>query len=166
VTGADARRRRGHPEPPGLRRLLLLRTAADGHAAQKARAALLTAGHREWTPKRLRVAQAPRVGDAWYPPLHAFVSYPLALLPPQPAYRAQQLADVVLTLLAGLAVRQLSRGRTWWPVAVTGSVLFPGYLGSLALGQNAQPTLTVLLWGWVLIVRGRPGWLGRHALMP
>jgi hypothetical protein len=123
-------------------------------------AALLTAGQREWTPKRLREVQAPRVGGALYPPIHAFVYYPLALLPPQRAYRAQQLAAIVLTLLAALAVRQLSRGRIWWPVAVTLIVLFPGYLGSLAIGQNAQLTLTILLWGWVLIARGRPGWGG------
>jgi arabinofuranan 3-O-arabinosyltransferase len=125
-----------------------------------AEVALLTAGQREWTPKRLREVEAPRVGGPMYPPLHAFVYYPLALLPPQPAYRAQQLAAVVLTLLAGLAVRQLSRGRIWWPVAVTGIVLFPGYLDSLILGQNALLTLAILLWGWVLIARGRPGWGG------
>jgi arabinofuranan 3-O-arabinosyltransferase len=123
-------------------------------------AALLAAGQRAWTPERLREVEAPRVGGAMYPPVHAFVCYPLALLPPQPAYRAQQLAAVVLTLLAGLAVRQLSQGRIWWPVAVTLLALFPGYLGSLALGQNALLTLTVLLWGWVLIARGRPGWGG------
>jgi arabinofuranan 3-O-arabinosyltransferase len=123
-------------------------------------AALLTAGQPDWRPNHLRAAQVPRVGGAMYPPLHAFVFYPLALLPPQPAYRAQQLFAVALTLLAGLAVRQLSRGRIWWPVAVTLLVLFPGYLGSLALGQNAQLTLTILLWGWVLIARGRPGWGG------
>jgi arabinofuranan 3-O-arabinosyltransferase len=123
-------------------------------------AALLTAGQRHWTPKALRVAQAPRVGGAMYPPIHAFLFYPLALLPPQRAYRAQQLASVVLTLLAGLAVRQLSQGRVWWPVAVTLIVLFPGYISSLILGQNALLTLTVLLWGWVLIAGGRPGWGG------
>jgi arabinofuranan 3-O-arabinosyltransferase len=123
-------------------------------------AALLTAGQRHWTPERLREVEAPRVGGPLYPPVHAFLYYPLALLPPQPAYRTQQLAAVALTLLAGLAVRQLSRGRIWWPVAVTGIVLFPGYLGSLILAQNALLTLTILLWGWVLIARGRPGWGG------
>jgi arabinofuranan 3-O-arabinosyltransferase len=123
-------------------------------------AALLTAGQREWTPKRLRVVQGPRVGGAMYPPINAFLYYPLALVPPQQAYRAQQLAGVVLTLVAGLAVRQLSQGRIRWPVAVTLIVLFPGYFGCLILGQNALLTLTVLLWGWVLIARGRPGWGG------
>jgi arabinofuranan 3-O-arabinosyltransferase len=123
-------------------------------------AALLAAGQRHWTPERLHEVEAPRVGGPMYPPIHAFVYYPLALLPPRPAYRAQQLAGVALILLAGLAVQQLSRGRIWWPVAVTLLALFPGYLDSLRLGQNAQLTLTILLWGWVLVARGRPGWGG------
>jgi arabinofuranan 3-O-arabinosyltransferase len=37
---------------------------------------------------------------------------------------------------------------------------FPGFGGSLNLGQNAPLSLAVLLWGWVLVERGRDGWAG------
>jgi hypothetical protein len=37
---------------------------------------------------------------------------------------------------------------------------FPGFGGSLNLGQNAPLSLAVLLWGWVLLARGRDGRAG------
>jgi arabinofuranan 3-O-arabinosyltransferase len=54
----------------------------------------------------------------------------------------------------------MSNGRIWWPVASTGVILFPGFAGSLGLGQNSVFSLAILIWGWVLISRGRPGWGG------
>jgi hypothetical protein len=46
------------------------------------------------------------------------------------------------------------------PVLVTGVLLFPGFSGSLNLGQNATLTLAIVVWGWALAARGRPGWGG------
>jgi hypothetical protein len=81
-------------------------------------------------------------------------------MPPQPAYRTQQLINLAQTFLAALGFSVLSRGRIWWPVAATFLMIYPGYAGSINLGQNAVLTLTILVWGWVLIARGRPGWGG------
>jgi hypothetical protein len=39
-------------------------------------------------------------------------------------------------------------------------MVFPGFAGSIDLGQNATLTLTILVWGWVLAAQGRPGWGG------
>src|SRR5205085_47637 len=57
-------------------------------------------------------------------------------------------------------VRCLAPGRIWWPVATALVRAFPGFSGSLLLGQNATHTLTILVWGWVLVTRGRPAWGG------
>jgi hypothetical protein len=112
-------------------------------------------GRQLWDQERLAEAVADR-GGPLYPPVNAFVNYPLGLLRPSTAYRVQQLWHVVLTLLAGLAVSILTRGRAWWPVAITAVAIFPGYLASIQLGQNALLTATILLWGWVLLTKDRP----------
>jgi hypothetical protein len=39
-------------------------------------------------------------------------------------------------------------------------MIFPGFAGSLSLGQNSVFSLDVLVWGWVLISRDRPVWGG------
>src|SRR5206468_2108998 len=116
----------------------------------------------EWSEDKIEAARAgagKHVGGPLYPPINAFYTYPLAIHRPQVAYRLNQLANMFLVFLAGLAVRQLAHGRLWWPVAVTALLPFPGFIGSLSLGQNATLTLTILLWGWVLIARNRP-WAG------
>ena len=35
-------------------------------------------------------------------------------------------------------------------------MMFPGFAGSINLGQNATLTLAILVWGWALAARGRP----------
>jgi hypothetical protein len=119
-------------------------------------AAMLTAGRDEWTPDHLEHATALSIGGPLYPPINAFVYYPLALLPPRPAYRANQVLGIVLAFVAGLAVTVLSEGRVWCPVAAFFIILFPGFQGSVCLGQNAGLTLTILLWGWTFMARCRP----------
>src|SRR5262249_57826381 len=57
---------------------------------------------------------------------------------------------------AAAGARSLARGRVWWPVRVPCIMLWPGYAGSVNLGQNATLTLTILIWGWALTARGRP----------
>jgi hypothetical protein len=100
------------------------------------------------------------VGGPLYPPVNAFYCAPLALFPVRVAYRVNQAFAIFLVFLTGLGVSYLTRGNVWWPVATTFLIIFPGYLGSLNLGQNAALTLTILVWGWALVVRGRPGWGG------
>jgi hypothetical protein len=91
-----------------------------------------------------------------YPPIHAFVYFPLAMMKPQPAYRVAQVANLVFLFLAALACRFLARGRVWWPVAAVFLMAFPGFPGSLSLGQNSALSLAVLTWGWVLVACGLP----------
>jgi arabinofuranan 3-O-arabinosyltransferase len=98
----------------------------------------------------------PPVGGPLYPPVHALLYAPLALLPPQPAYRAVQLLNLGLIFLCGGVVRQLTGGRVWWPVATVLLMMFPGFSGAINLGQNSVISLTLLLVGWWQISRGRP----------
>jgi hypothetical protein len=118
-------------------------------------AALVAAGVEEWTPERYDRAGAPQVGGALYPPVQALLFSPLAALPPRIAYRCAQVINIVLILLAGLAVQRLSEGRFWWPLASVFLMYFPGFAGSVNLGQNASLSLAILLWGWVLVARGK-----------
>lgn len=109
-----------------------------------------------WTPERLQQAATPSVGGPLYPPFHAFLMAPVALLPPQPGYRVMQVVSVALAFVAAWGIRVLSQGRIWWPLAVTALIAYPGFSGSTNLGQNAALTLTFLIWGWVFIARGQP----------
>lgn len=96
------------------------------------------------------------LGGPLYPPINAFLAYPLANWPPVIAYRINQAVNLLLLFVAGGAVALLSRRKIWLPVAVAILVNYPGFMGSLNLGQNATLTLSILLWGWVLIDRNRP----------
>jgi arabinofuranan 3-O-arabinosyltransferase len=99
------------------------------------------------------------VGGPLYPPVHAFVMAPAALISdPYIAYRLTQLAMLGLTLFAGLGVRYGAGGRWWWPAAAAFLVAFPGCRGGVSLGQNCSLTLAILVWGWALMARGRPAW--------
>lgn len=100
------------------------------------------------------------VGGPLYPPINAFYFAPLGALPPRVGYRVNQVFGTLLAFVAGLAIARIARGRIWWPVAATAIILYPGFIGSLNLGQNAALTLAILCWGWVLVDRGRSGWAG------
>jgi arabinofuranan 3-O-arabinosyltransferase len=106
-------------------------------------------------------AETDPVGGPLYPPVHAFVMAPIALIPdPYIAYRVTQGLMLGFVGLAGLGIRYLTGGRWWWTVATAFLLLFPGCRGSIALAQNSALTLALLIWGWALVVRGRPGWGG------
>jgi arabinofuranan 3-O-arabinosyltransferase len=100
------------------------------------------------------------VSGPLYPPIQAFWFWPLALLTPQAAYRVVQVMVVLGAFGVGLGLTTLSNGRVWWPIATTGVILFPGFAGSLGLGQNSVFSLLILVWGWALMSQGRPGWGG------
>jgi hypothetical protein len=133
-----------------------LLAARDGLQA----AAQAAAAKDYYTPERQARVARKRIGGPLYPPVNAYVALPLALFPPQVAYRIQQVNNLLLALLAGLGVSYLSRGQFWWPLATAGILLFPGFSGSINLGQNATLTLTILVWGWALIARDHPWWAG------
>lgn len=142
----------GADEPNGATRIASIPAPLSAtHAFEVVVAMACSEGCWEHGPlERARIAP----GGPLYPPVNAFLCYPLALLPPQLAYRVAQILGIVLALLAGLGLRQIARGRVWWPVASMAVMLFPGYVGSLNLGQNATLTLFILVWGWALIARG------------
>jgi hypothetical protein len=118
--------------------------------------AMLARAEFEHGEERARKASAPQVGGALYPPIHALVMWPLGRLRPAQAYRAVQLLDLLLALLAGAGIRLLSQGRIWWPMAVAGVILFPGFATTMNLGQNSILMLTLLIWGWAFIARNQP----------
>ena len=89
------------------------------------------------------------VGGALYPPINAFVHWPVGLFAPQTGYRIHQIAQAVLALLSAIAVRQLSGGRIWVPVTMVLIVYGADFFGNQLLGQNSIITLTIVLWGWV-----------------
>lgn len=101
------------------------------------------------------------IGGPLYPPIHAFVMAPLGLIPnPYIAYRVTEALMLGLVLFAGLGVRYGTHGRWWWPAATAYLLAFPGCRGAIDLGQNSALSMALLVWGWALIVRGRPSWGG------
>ena len=132
-------------------RITVVLAAADPIAA----AALLVRGQHVWESDRIEQIAAKQCGGALYPPINAFLFYPLTLLTPHLAYRASQLVSLFLALVAGLGITRLSHGRIWLPVAISFVIAFPGFVQSMELGQNAALTFAILIWGWVLIAEDR-----------
>jgi hypothetical protein len=147
LSGEDA------PEAPKVAASLLLPLAANDVYGE---AMLLAAGHDLWTEDWLAPVVAPHRGGALYPPVHALWFAPLAALPPPLAYRVLQAIILALVFVDGWIIERMTEGRVWWPVAVVYLLVFPGFSGSLNLGQNAMLSLTVLLAGWWQLMRGRP----------
>ncbi len=100
------------------------------------------------------------IGGPLYPPLNAFVHWPLGLFNPRAAYHIYQVAQAVLVFFAALAVSFLSRGRIWTPIAALLIFFAPDFFGNQVLGQNSIITLVIVLWGWVLISRDQEVWGG------
>ena len=125
--------------------------------------AALTLGVSQQTlsmPNQVDVLNRPTIGGPLYPPIHAMLMAPFAATnDPRSAYAVMQYGTMSLTFAAGFLMSRLSVRRVWWPVAVLAILLFPGYRSGLDLGQNQVLSLTLLLAGWWLTMRGRP-WLG------
>jgi arabinofuranan 3-O-arabinosyltransferase len=114
-----------------------------------------------WTPDRIEEVHNKRLAGPLYPPTQAFLFAPFALSDnPQKAYRIMQWMVLGMAYLCGLGVSFLTRRKIWWPVATAMIVYFPGFAGSLYLGQNGALSLAILIWGWVLVSRNREGWAG------
>ena len=145
----------GYDDRPALASLVVPVSVADPLSV----AVLAAAAQPYWEGTRLEQAVRPR-GGPLYPPVHALLFAPVSRLDPQSAYRLMQIANIVFAFLAGLGVSVLLRGRFWWPLAAAAIIVYPGFPGTVCLGQNAPITLAILVWGWVLTARGRPGWGG------
>jgi hypothetical protein len=101
-----------------------------------------------------------KVGGPLYPPINALVHWPVGLFDPQTGYRIHQIAQVFLAFLSGLAVSRLSDGRIWTPIAATLIFYSADFYGNQILGQNGIFTMTIVLWGWVLLRREQEVWGG------
>jgi hypothetical protein len=117
---------------------------------------LLAAGKHAWTNERLAEVVEPNVGGPLYPPVHALFCAPLALLPPLTAYRLMHFVNLLLAWVCGRLVWRLTDGRIWWPVAIVGVIVFPGFGAAINLGQNPALSLTILLAGWWQLQKERP----------
>jgi arabinofuranan 3-O-arabinosyltransferase len=96
----------------------------------------------------------PVIGGPLYPPVHSLYYAPLGLIgDSQLAYFLFQLLSIVTVFVSGLAVRALTRGRVWWPVATTVLFLLPGMRPGIDLGQNHAITLMIVLCGWAVAAR-------------
>jgi hypothetical protein len=104
----------------------------------------------------IEAGDRPGVGGPLYPPIHALLFYPLGFLTPVAAYRATQVINMSLTFIIGFLFCKLTRGRIWASVATGAVMAFPGYNGSVCLGQNALWSVALLVLGWLLISRNRP----------
>lgn len=122
--------------------------------------ALLLDARAAWRSDRMERVQTESWGGPLYPPINAYMFYPLARLSPRVGYRVAQILNLVLVFVAGLIASALARGRVWWPVATTYFIVFPGFAGSIELAQNATMTLVIVMLGWWLISGGRPVWAG------
>ena len=112
-----------------------------------------------WGRGRLEAAVRDR-GGALYPPLQGVLYAPLGLLRPLPALRCLQVILLMVGIATAWGVSLMTRCRIWWPVAIGCVMLFPGYAPALGLGQNSALSLAIVVWGWVLVQRGRLGWAG------
>ena len=82
--------------------------------------------------------------------------------------------------LCGWLLSQISDRRVWWPIAVFFIFGYPGFLGTLHLGQNSMLSLSLLTAGWLVTTRHwpilggvlwgflayKPTWLVAFALVP
>lgn len=119
-------------------------------------AAVLTAACRtQWRRTVLQDIHYP-VGGPLYPPINSLLYAPLGKLPPHVAYRVSQGLNIFWAVIAALGVRYLTRGQIWCAVALMLILVYPGFKGSLHLGQNAPLTLAIVTWGWALLARDHP----------
>jgi arabinofuranan 3-O-arabinosyltransferase len=136
----------------------LLSPLAAGNALEET--VLFATSQTEWTDERLDRVATPRIGGALYPPIHALLYAPLALLPPPLAYRVMQAFILVQVFFAGWVTQQIAQGRVWQPVAAVFVMMFPGFAGCIGLGQNGTITMTIVLFGWWQLMRGRQVFAG------
>jgi hypothetical protein len=112
-------------------------------------AAIAVAGKEQvWTEPRMTRASKRLVGGNLYPPIHAFLYVPYALVEPPVAYKLAVLTATVCALLAGLGLARATDGALWWPVASTLVIAFPNFRHAQGLGHNGAIIVAILAWGY------------------
>jgi arabinofuranan 3-O-arabinosyltransferase len=96
------------------------------------------------------------IGGPLYPPIHAFLMAPLALLPPVESYFTLQVILFIALISCGFATSIITNGFIPIPLAILLLALYPGGEASLELAQNSFLTLSFLMWGWAARARGYP----------
>jgi len=98
----------------------------------------------------------PSCGGPLYPPVHALLYSPLAMIDdPRIAYFVFQLISTLSIFLSAYFVRVISGGRIWTPVACGILLLYPGYQPGLTLGQNHIISLAIVMAGWAMACRDK-----------
>jgi arabinofuranan 3-O-arabinosyltransferase len=133
------------------------------------------------TPQLVEEVSRKQLGGPLYPPVHAFLYYPLGYIDdPQRAYLTFQLVCIACAFVAGSGVRKMTRGDIPSPLATLVIFLFSGYREGLQLGQNPAVTLCIVVWGWAFLVSGyewrggiiwgllafKPVWAAAFLLLP
>ena len=116
-------------------------------------AALQKISDEKLTPELAKELEKPIIGGALYPPIHGFYYAPLGAMRAQDGYRTLQMLSLLAAYIGGLAVRFMSRGRVWIPLATLIILMLPGVRPGLDLGQNQMISLMIILIGWALFVR-------------
>jgi hypothetical protein len=144
-------------------------------------AATLTAAGQQWgwTEPALENASQRRGGGQVYPPIHAFLYIPFALLDPVTSYRAAMIVPLVLALIAGWGLKKITAGALWWPLGTLLCVWIPGFDSAQCLGHNGSLIVALLVWGYYFLqknaeIRGgllwglvafKPSWAVTYFLM-
>lgn len=95
-----------------------------------------------------------------YPPTAGLLFWPLAALPPQPAFAVVSVLYVQLAFLVGWFIRLITRGRVRAGEGALLTLVFPNIAVAIVLGQNSMLTLAILTAGWLLMTRGWHFWGG------
>jgi hypothetical protein len=121
-----------------------------------AAAARVQAANQAVTAETVAAIEKPALGGPLYPPIHAFFYFPIGLFEkPQEAYYLFHWIAIGFGILAGRGITALTGGRIWWPVASAAVLLYPGCRIAIDLSQNPTISLAIVIWGWVLVTRGR-----------
>jgi hypothetical protein len=120
---------------------------------------VLTAAGKEhvWTKDLIANASRRRPGGQVYPPIHAFLYVPLALLPPAEAYRVAMLICVPLALVAGFGLSRITRGYIWTPIGTLWAIIVPHYHDAMTLGHNGSLIVAITVWGYYFINKDQDG---------
>lgn len=98
----------------------------------------------------------PIIEGPLYPPTAGLLFMPLGLMPPKAAHIVANVLYLQMVLLCGWLLALITGRRLVWGEATLLILIFPNTYQNILLGQNSVLSLTILLAGWALLVRGRP----------
>lgn len=98
----------------------------------------------------------PVIEGPLYPPTAGLLFLPLGLMPPKVAHTVANVLYLQMVVLCGWLLTIITGRRLVWGEGTLLVLLFPNTYQAILLGQNSVLSLTILLGGWALLVRGRP----------